>query len=51
VDFPDHVWILEDLSWKPKTISVVLPCAGEGLFAKKFLGRQAAWNGCHRNLT
>lgn len=25
----------QDLSWKPKTISVVLPCAGEGLFAKK----------------
>eukprot|EP00435_Cladocopium_sp_Y103_P016945 s1384_g4.t1 len=25
----------QDLAWDPKTISVVLPCAGEGLFAKK----------------
>ncbi|CAJ1348330.1 unnamed protein product, partial [Effrenium voratum] len=25
----------EGLSWNPKTLSVVLPCAGEGLFAKK----------------
>jgi len=24
-----------DVRWKPKTLSVVLPCAGEGLFAKK----------------
>lgn len=26
---------LRSLRWRPKTISVVLPCAGEGLFAKK----------------
>ena len=27
----------QDLRWTPRTLSVVLPCAGEGLFAKKRL--------------